>query len=85
MSTPDQDPTSLHARLAATMDELVRPRLQADGGDVELVGVDADHIVQVRLLGTCAGCGSGSYVLTMEMEGILKPLFPEIRFIESVP
>lgn len=85
MSTPDQDTTTLHARLAAAIDEHVRPRLRAEGGDVELVGVDADQIVQVRLLGTCAGCGSSSYVLTMEMEGILKPLFPEIRFIENVP
>ena len=82
-ATPD--PTNLHSRLDAALDEHVRPRLRADGGDVELVGIDADRIVQVRLLGTCAGCGSGSYVLTMEMEGILKPLFPEIRFIESVP
>ena len=85
MSAPDHDPTDLPHRLAAAIDAHVRPRLQADGGDVEFVGVDADQIVQVRLLGTCAGCGSSSYVLTMEMEGILKPLFPEIRFIESVP
>lgn len=85
MSALDRDPTGLQHRLAAAIEAHVRPRLQADGGDVELIGVDADNIVQVRLLGTCAGCGSSSYVMTMEMEGILKPLFPEIRFIESVP
>jgi Fe-S cluster biogenesis protein NfuA len=77
--------TGLHDRLEAALEAHARPRLRAEGGDVELVGVDADRIVQVRFLGTCAGCGSGSYVLTMELEGLLKPLFPEIRFIESVP
>jgi Fe-S cluster biogenesis protein NfuA len=82
--SPSPSP-DLHARLDAAMDAHVRPRLRAEGGDVELVGIDADRIVQVRFLGTCAGCGSGSYVLTMELEGVLKPLFPEIRFVENVP
>ncbi len=51
--TPTQD--DLKRRIEAVLDEFVRPGLRADGGDVEVVGVDADRIVQVRMKGACVG------------------------------
>jgi Fe-S cluster biogenesis protein NfuA len=74
----------LRARIEAVIDREVRPGLQADGGDVELVGVDQDRIVQVRLLGSCQGCASSTYSTTMGIETAVKARVPEVRFLEAV-
>lgn len=74
----------LLGRIEAVLEQRVRPGLRADGGDVELVGIDDDRIVQVRLAGTCQGCSASSYTLTMGIESVLKAHVPEIRFIEAV-
>jgi Fe-S cluster biogenesis protein NfuA len=74
----------LRARIEAVIDREVRPGLQADGGDVELVGVDQDRIVQVRLLGSCQGCASSIYSTTMGIEAAVKAKVPEVRFLEAV-
>ena len=71
-------------RVQKVLDEFVRPGLRLDGGDVELVGIDSDRIVQVRLAGTCSGCPSTVYTLTMGMENEVKARVPEIRFLETV-
>ncbi|MBW1772529.1 MAG: NifU family protein [Deltaproteobacteria bacterium] len=63
----------------------VRPSLQADGGDVELVEVnDADGVVKVRLQGSCAGCPMSQMTLKMGIEKILKQNVPEVSRVESV-
>lgn len=72
-------------RIEDVLDSDVRAGLAADGGGVELAGVDADNIVQVRLLGACQGCSSSLYTLTMGIERALKVRIPEIRFVEAVP
>ena len=61
----------------------VRPSLQADGGDVELVDV-VDNIVKVRLKGACAGCPMSQMTLKQGIERYLKKLVPEIVSVESV-
>ena len=71
-------------RIETVLEAYVRPGLRADGGDVELVGIDADKIVQVRLLGACQGCASSSYTLTMGVEAEVKARVPEVRFLEAV-
>jgi Fe-S cluster biogenesis protein NfuA len=81
MALPSDD---LLARIKSVIDAEVRPGLQADGGDVEVVGVDADRIVQVRLLGSCQGCGSSIYSTTMGIEAAVKARIPEVRFLEAV-
>ena len=48
------------ARIEPVLDEQVRPGLRSDGGDIEVVGIDEDRIVQVRLTGACQGCSSSS-------------------------
>jgi Fe-S cluster biogenesis protein NfuA len=62
----------------------IRPRLQADGGDVELVGVDDEGIVSVRLAGACRGCPGAVMTLKMGIERILKQQVPEVQAVEAV-
>jgi Fe-S cluster biogenesis protein NfuA len=64
--------------------ELIRPALQADGGDVELVDVGEDGMVQVRLQGACGGCPMASMTLQMGIERTLKQEVPEVTGVESV-
>ncbi|MDP2856431.1 MAG: NifU family protein [Bacillota bacterium] len=61
----------------------IRPTLQADGGDVELVGVD-DGVVKVRLKGACGGCPMASMTLKNGIERVLKARIPEVKTVESV-
>lgn len=75
---------ALKARIEAVIEREVRPGLRADGGDVEVVGVDSDQIVQVRLLGSCSGCASSIYTMTMGIEAAVRTEVPEIRFLEAV-
>ncbi|MDM8551849.1 NifU family protein [Desulfobacterales bacterium HSG2] len=60
----------------------VRPQLQADGGDVELVEVE-DGIVKVRLQGACAGCPMSQMTLKNGIERFLKQEIPEVKSVES--
>ncbi|MBQ03928.1 hypothetical protein CL673_04345 [Candidatus Bathyarchaeota archaeon] len=61
----------------------VRPRLQMDGGDVELVEID-DGVVKVRLLGHCAGCPMSQMTVKMGIENYLKKKVPGVKSVESV-
>ncbi|MCF8112164.1 MAG: NifU family protein [Desulfobacteraceae bacterium] len=63
--------------------EKIRPSLQADGGDVELVEVD-DGVVKVRLQGACAGCPMSQMTLKNGIERLLKEELPEVKSVESV-
>lgn len=80
VSDPD-----LLGRIERVLEERIRPDLRSDGGGIELVGIDADRIVQVRLTGACQGCSSSVITMTMRVESILKAEVPEIRFVEAVP
>jgi Fe-S cluster biogenesis protein NfuA len=60
----------------------IRPMLQRDGGDVELVGV-SDGIVTVRLKGTCAGCPMSQMTLKNGIEKFLKKEIPEIVAVQA--
>ena len=62
----------------------VRPGLQADGGDVELVDVSPDGIVKVRLTGACHGCPMSQMTLKMGIEKIIKQQVPSIKEVVSV-
>ncbi len=61
----------------------IRPALMADGGNVELVGVE-DGVVKVRLTGACGGCPMSQMTLKMGIERVLKQEIPEIKEVESV-
>lgn len=63
----------------------VRPYLQADGGDVELIDIDdVGKIVKVRLVGACGGCPSAAMTLKSGVENTIKKYAPEIRGVEPV-
>ena len=62
----------------------IRPNLQADGGDVELVDVSEDGVVKVRLAGACRGCPMSQMTLKMGIEKFLKKEVPEVKEVVSV-
>ena len=62
----------------------IRPALQADGGNVELVDVTEDGIVKVKLTGACGCCPMSTYTLKMGIEQRLKEAIPEVKEVEQV-
>jgi Fe-S cluster biogenesis protein NfuA len=71
-------------RVAQVLDE-IRPSLQADGGDVELVEVTEDGIVKVKLTGACHGCPMAQMTLSNGIEQFLKKSIPEVKSVEAIP
>ena len=61
----------------------VRPGLQADGGDVELVDVSPEGVVKVKLTGACRGCPMSQMTLKMGIEKILKQQVPSVKEVVS--
>jgi Fe-S cluster biogenesis protein NfuA len=61
----------------------IRPRIQADGGDIELVAVE-NGIVKVRLQGACSGCPMAALTLKQGVERFIKQKVPEIQSVEAV-
>jgi Fe-S cluster biogenesis protein NfuA len=61
----------------------IRPSLQADGGDIELVDI-RDGVVRVKLTGACGGCPMSQMTLKMGVERVLKEEVPEVKGVEAV-
>ena len=70
-------------KIEKVLDE-IRPGLQADGGNVELVDYSEDGVVKVRLTGACGGCPMSTLTLKMAIEKRLKERIPEIKSVEQV-
>lgn len=64
--------------------DLIRPALQADGGDVELVEVTAEGVVKVKLVGACGHCPMSTMTLKMGIERTLKDKVPGVKEVISV-
>ena len=64
--------------------EEIKPHLQADGGDIELVKVGEDGTVQVRLTGACGGCPMSQMTLKMGVEKSLKQIVPQVKSVVPV-
>ena len=64
--------------------EAIRPSLQSHGGDIELVGIDEDKTVRVRLQGACTGCPGAQMTLKMGVERLLKENVPEVSQVVAV-
>ncbi len=74
----------LNERVFAAIQD-VRPSLQADGGDIELVNVTDDGIVQVRLTGSCGSCPYSLMTLKQGVEAYLKKVVPEVKEVQQAP
>lgn len=64
--------------------EAIRPNLQGHGGDIELVSVEDDKTVKVRLQGACAGCPGAQMTLKQGVERLLKEKLPDVKQVEAV-
>ena len=64
--------------------DLIRPALQADGGDVELVDVTEDGVVSVKLTGACGACPMSTMTLKMGIERNLMEQIPEVKEVVQV-
>ena len=67
----------------AVLDEMVRPALQADGGDIRLIRIEDDNIY-VRLVGACSSCPSSIMTLRMGVERLLQDEFPQMQELIQV-
>jgi Fe-S cluster biogenesis protein NfuA len=73
---------TIEKRVRKALEE-IKPRIQADGGDIELVAIEKDT-VKVRLQGACAGCPMATLTLKQGVERLIKAKVPEIRSVEAV-
>ncbi|MDP3150448.1 MAG: NifU family protein [Ignavibacteria bacterium] len=73
----------MEERIKKALDS-IRPYLQADGGDVELVNISKDGIVQVKLIGACSSCPMSQMTLRAGVERALIREVPGIRRVEAV-
>lgn len=81
----EQVKNSLNERVTAVIGK-IRPFIQADGGDIELVSIEeASGKVSIRFKGACRGCPSAAMTLKMGVERHLKEQVPEINEVVSVP
>ena len=81
--TAKQDAMTIYERVEQVI-ERIRPAVQSDGGDLELVNVTDEGVVQVRLHGACIGCPSGTMTLHMGIERNVREKIPEVTGVEQV-
>jgi Fe-S cluster biogenesis protein NfuA len=86
--TPDQNQhassdSQLHERVAFVIDR-IRPAVQGDGGDIELVEVTKNGVVRIKMHGACVGCPSSDMTLRIGIERNLKDRIPEVTSVEAV-
>ncbi len=73
----------MRAKVIQALDE-ISPYLKTHGGDIELIDVTADGVVQVRLTGACHGCPMSQHTLNMYVESRLKEIVPQVQRVEAL-
>ncbi|MEE9517963.1 MAG: NifU family protein [Candidatus Adiutricales bacterium] len=73
----------MREKVEAALDK-IRPQLQADGGGIELIDVDDNGLVRVKLTGACGGCPMAQMTLKQGVERVLKMQVPEVKSVESI-
>ena len=74
---------ALRSKVLDALNQL-RPFLHADGGDMELIDITDDAIVQVRMLGSCSDCSMSQMTIKGGLEEAIKMAAPELRGVEAV-
>lgn len=74
----------MNKELVASAIEEIRPQLQADGGDIQLVEVQDDGTVKVKLTGACNGCPMAAMTLKAGVESFLKEKIPQVKEVVGV-
>ena len=82
-SQPDEKQVSVKDKVQGVIN-LIRPAVQADGGDIELVDVTSSGVVQIRFHGACHGCPSSTMTLQMGIERNLREKVPEVTRVIPV-
>lgn len=77
------DKVELSKKVNESLDQL-RPFLEADGGDMELVEITDEGVVRVRLLGACSDCSMSMMTLKAGLEEAVKKVAPEITSVEAI-
>ena len=83
MTATMTQPQSIRERVQGVIN-LIRPAVQADGGDIELVDVNPEGVVQIRFHGACHGCPSSTMTLQMGIERNLREKVPEVTQVIPV-
>jgi Fe-S cluster biogenesis protein NfuA len=83
--TPVSESTAPVRERVQSVINLIRPAVQADGGDIELVDVTEQGVVQIRFHGACHGCPSSHMTLHMGIERNLRERVPEVTSVVPVP
>lgn len=81
--SPTGSESSLRDRIETTLDS-IRPALQIDGGDVEFVSVDADGVLQLRLVGACGACPISSVTVKHGIERRIRAMVPEVVEVQAI-
>lgn len=84
MSTSTNVPNASVRERVQNVINLIRPAVQADGGDIELVDVKDDGVVEIRFHGACHGCPSSTMTLQMGIERNLREKVPEVTAVVPV-
>jgi Fe-S cluster biogenesis protein NfuA len=74
---------AMEEKVRAALEE-IRPMLQRDGGDLEIVEIGADGVVKLKLVGACGTCPMSQMTLKMGIEKRLKEIVPEVKEVVSV-
>jgi len=82
-STVMEEPTVMKEEVEKAIEE-IKHRLRADGGDIELVDVDEEGVVKVRLKGACLGCPMSQITLKWGVERYLKTKIPQVKRVVTV-
>lgn len=82
-TTRPQQPPDVRERVERVL-SLIRPAVQSDGGDIQLIDVTPEGVARVRLLGACIGCPSSGITLTQGIERNVRAHVPEIQRVEAV-
>lgn len=81
--TPQAGDLTLTERVTMVIDR-IRPSVQNDGGDIELVDVTDSGVVKIRMHGACVGCPSSNMTLRLGIEQNLKTYVPEVTAVEAL-